>query len=117
MIRLIVDPDGKLIIPPDTVSHCGWQPGDELVAIERGGVVLLHPAGELSEINAQIRAWYEDLSEVERQQVDAEARSYDAMTEAERDAFWNEPLRQAFEEAETDERDATGDLPARQGRD
>lgn len=33
------------------------------------------------------------------------------MTEAERKAFWNNPLRQAFEEAETDERDATGYVP------
>jgi bifunctional DNA-binding transcriptional regulator/antitoxin component of YhaV-PrlF toxin-antitoxin module len=117
MTKLIVNADGQLIIPPDTVSHCGWQPGDELVAIERGGVVFLHPASELTEIHAQIRAWCENLSEVERQQVDAEARSYDAMTEAEREAFWNEPLRHAFEEAETDERDATSYVPSGQRRD
>lgn len=114
MTKLVVDIDGKLIIPPDTVSHCGWQPGDELVAIEQGGTVVLHPAGDLTELNAQIRAWYENFSEAERQQVDAEAQSYEAMTEAEREAFWNDPLRQAFEEAETDERDATGYVPSRQ---
>jgi bifunctional DNA-binding transcriptional regulator/antitoxin component of YhaV-PrlF toxin-antitoxin module len=117
MTKLIVDADGKLVIPSDTVSHCGWRPGDELIAIERGDTVVLQPAGELTEINTQIRAWYANLSEVERQQVDAEAQNYEAMTEAERDAFWNESLRHAFEEAETDERDATGDVPSRQRRD
>jgi hypothetical protein len=38
------------------------------------------------------------------------------MTEAEREAFWNEPLRHAFEEAETDERDATSYVPSGQRR-
>jgi len=114
MTKLIVDTDGKLVIPPDTVNHCGWQPGDELIAIEQGGLVVLHPAGELADLKAQIRSWYETLPEAERQQIDAEAGSYDAMNEAERDAFWNEPLRQTFEESDTDEHDATGYVPSRQ---
>ena len=114
MTKLVVDADGRLVIPPDTVSHCGWQPGDELIAIEREGIVFLQPAGELAEINAQIGTWYESLPEKERQQVDVEAESYEAMTDAEREAFWSEPLSKAFEEAETDERDATGYVPAGQ---
>lgn len=105
MERLIVDAEGKVTIPPEVIQKRGLRPGDELTLVEAAEGLLVYQGGA----DAETIAWWNSLSEEERRLAEAEARRYEALTEAERDAIWNES-------AESIEADAEGDeieLPAR----
>jgi bifunctional DNA-binding transcriptional regulator/antitoxin component of YhaV-PrlF toxin-antitoxin module len=86
MERLIVDAEGKVIIPPEVIHKRGLRPGDELTLVEAAEGLLVYQGGADSET----MAWWNSLSEEERHLAEAEARRYEALSEEEREAIWNE---------------------------
>jgi len=86
MERLIVDAEGKVIIPPEVIHKRGLRPGDELTLVEAAEGLLVYQGGADSET----MAWWTSLSEEERRLAESEARRYEALSEEERDAIWNE---------------------------
>lgn len=88
MERLIVDAEGKVIIPPEVIHKRGLHPGDELTLVEAAEGLLVYQGGADSET----MAWWNSLSEEERRLAEAEARRYEALSEEEREAIWNEDL-------------------------
>src|SRR5215475_12557057 len=82
MERLIVDAEGKVIIPPKMIHKRGLRPGDELTLVEAAEGLLVYQGGADSETIA----WWNSLSEEERHLAEAEARRYEALSEEERDA-------------------------------
>lgn len=86
MERLIVDAEGKVTIPLEVIQKRGLRPGDELAVLETPGGLFVYPRG----IDARTLAWWHGLTEEERQQAQAEAREYEALSEAERDAIWSQ---------------------------
>ena len=99
MERLIVDAEGKVIIPPGVIQKRGLRPGDELGLVEAAEGLLLYQGG----VDAETQAWWNELSEAERQEAKEEARRYWALSEAERDALWQEEPVSLEEDAEGDE--------------
>jgi len=85
MERLIVDAEGKVIIPSEVVHKRGLRPGDELTLVEAADGLLVYQGGA----NSETMAWWNSLSEEERHLAEAEARRYEALSEEERDAIWN----------------------------
>jgi hypothetical protein len=86
MERLIVDAEGKVIILPEVIHKRGLRPGDELTLVEAAEGLLVYQGGADSET----MAWWNSLSEEERHLAEAEARRYEALSEEEREAIWNE---------------------------
>lgn len=106
MERLIVDAEGKVIIPPEVIQKRGLRPGDELTLVETAEGLLVYQGGADSETIA----WWNSLSEEERRLAEAEARRYEALSEEEREALWNEGVESIEADAEGDE----VELPARE---
>jgi len=106
MERLIVDAEGKVIIPPEVIQKRGLRPGDELTLVETAEGLLVYQGGADSET----MAWWNSLSEEERRLAEAEARRYEALSEEEREALWNEGVESIEADAEGDE----VELPARE---
>lgn len=88
MERLIVDAEGKVIIPPEVIHKRGLHPGDELTLVEAAEGLLVYQGGADSET----MAWWNSLSEEERRLAEAEARRYEVLSEEEREALWNEDM-------------------------
>jgi bifunctional DNA-binding transcriptional regulator/antitoxin component of YhaV-PrlF toxin-antitoxin module len=104
MERLVVDQDGKVTIPSEVIRKRGVRPGDELALVESDEGLLIYHGG----VDSKTMQWWNSLTEEERRQAREEARCYEAMSEQERDAIWNEGAESIEEEAEGDE----VDLPA-----
>jgi len=83
----------------------GLRPGDELALVEVAEGLLVYQGGA----DAETRAWWNSLSEAERRQAEIEARRYEALSETERNAIWNEGAESIEADAEGDEID----LPAK----
>jgi bifunctional DNA-binding transcriptional regulator/antitoxin component of YhaV-PrlF toxin-antitoxin module len=110
MEKLIVDAEGKVTIPPDVISKHGLRPGDELVVVETEAGLFVYP----DSIDPKTLAWWKSLTEEERQLAQVEARQYEALSEEERDAIWNEDAESLEAEAEGDEIDLpTSERPVR----
>jgi bifunctional DNA-binding transcriptional regulator/antitoxin component of YhaV-PrlF toxin-antitoxin module len=105
MEKLIVDAEGKITIPPEVIHKRGLHPGDELALVEVAEGLLVYQGGA----DAETTAWWNSLSEEEQRQAEREARRYEALSEAERDAIWNEGAESIEADAEGDEID----LPAK----
>jgi bifunctional DNA-binding transcriptional regulator/antitoxin component of YhaV-PrlF toxin-antitoxin module len=86
METLIVDAEGKVTIPPEVLQKRGLQPGDAVALVEAADGLLVYQGG----IDPQTLAWWQALSAEEQQHATAEARRYEALSDAERDALWNE---------------------------
>jgi bifunctional DNA-binding transcriptional regulator/antitoxin component of YhaV-PrlF toxin-antitoxin module len=84
--KLIIDDEGKLVIPARILAECGLRPGDELTLVEADEGLLLYQHG-LDPLTA--RRW-SGLSEDERRQAQAEAERYESLSEAERNRIWGE---------------------------
>ena len=105
MEKLIVDADGKIIIPPHVLEKRGLRPGDELSLVEAAEGLLVYQSG----LDEKTKSWWNSLSENERQQAHSEALRYESMSEEERNRLWEE-------DSESIETDAEGDeleLPAK----
>jgi len=108
METLIIDADGKVTIPPEILHKRGLRPGDELALVEAAEGLLVYQGGA----DAETMDWWNSLSEDERHLAREEARRYDALSEEERDALWQEEIVSIEEDAEGDEIE----LPTRQQR-
>jgi bifunctional DNA-binding transcriptional regulator/antitoxin component of YhaV-PrlF toxin-antitoxin module len=104
MERLVIDREGKITLPPEILQRRGLRAGDELAVLETGhGLLVCH------EGLALLDDWWESLTETERAEARKEAAAYSALSEAERDAIWNEGTEElerwldADEEEEGDE--------------
>lgn len=99
MARLVVDPEGKVIIPPEIIQRQGLHPGDAVALVEVAEGLLVSQ----EEIDSATQSWWNSLSEEERLQAKAEAHRYEALSEEERDDLWNERSESIEENAEEDE--------------
>ena len=104
METLIVDAEGKITIPSAVLQKRGLQPGDAVALVESAEGLLVYQGG----IDPKTLAWWQTLSDEERHLAEAEARRYEALSDAERDALWNEGAETLDAAAEDDERE----LPA-----
>ena len=99
MERLIVDAEGKIIIPSEVIQRRGLHPGDELALVEVAEGLLVYQGSS----DPETIAWWNSLSEEERQLAEAEARRYETLSEEERDAVWKEGAESIETDAEGDE--------------
>ena len=77
--------------------------GDAVALIESAEGLLVYHGG----VDPQTLAWWQALSDEDKQHA-VEARHYEALSDAERDALWNEGAETLEANAEDDERE----LPA-----
>lgn len=70
--KLAVDAEGKLTIPTQVLERRGLRPGDELLLVEAAEGLLLYQFG----VDSLAARWWNNLSEEERGQAQAEARRY-----------------------------------------
>lgn len=99
MERLIVDAEGKVVIPPEVIHKRGLRPGDVLTLVEAEEGMLVYQGGT----DPETLAWWNSLGEEAQQQARAEARRYEAASEAEQDVMWNEGAESLEVDAEGDE--------------
>src|SRR2546422_985099 len=94
----------KVTIPPEVLHKRGLRPGDAVALIEAAEGFLVYQGG----VDPQTLAWWQALSEEDQRRAAAEARCYEALSDAERDALWSEDAETLEADAEDDERE----LPA-----
>lgn len=99
MERLIVDTEGKVVIPPEVIHKRGLRPGDALTLVEVAEGLLVYQGGA----DPETLAWWNSLSAEARRLAEAEARRYEALTEEEREAIWSEGAESLETDAEGDE--------------
>src|SRR5437016_12986888 len=83
METLIVDAEGKVTIPSEVLHKRGLRPGDAVTLVESAEGLLVYQGG----IDPKTLAWWHALSPEEQQHAVAEARSYEALSDVERDAL------------------------------
>jgi AbrB family looped-hinge helix DNA binding protein len=98
---LTVDTEGGIFIPPEVANTLGLSPGDSVVIVKTTEGVLIRLGG----VDSKTLAWWNSLSEEDRRIAREEAQKYEALSEEERDAIWNEFDDSIEEEAEGDEID------------
>lgn len=101
METLIVDADGKITIPSEILQKYGIRPGDAVALVEAAERWLVYPGG----VDTQTLTWWQSLSDAEQQHAIVEARVYETLSAAEREALWNEGAKSLNEAAEDDERE------------
>ena len=99
MERLIVDAEGKVTIPPEVIQRRGLHPGDALALVEVAEGLLVYQGVA----DPETLAWWNTLSEEQRQQAEVEAHRYEALSEKQRDMVWNEGEESIEAGAEGDE--------------
>jgi bifunctional DNA-binding transcriptional regulator/antitoxin component of YhaV-PrlF toxin-antitoxin module len=99
MEKLIVDAEGKVTIPPEVLQKRGIHPGDELALIEAAEGLLVYQGG----VDPKTLVWWQALSDEEQRRAEAEARAYEQLSHAEREALWNEGADTLDIDAEDDE--------------
>lgn len=114
MQKLIVNEQGQLVIPAEAVRQLGFRPGEQAALVQTHQGLLLCSAGI-----AAFEEWWQTLSNEEKQEARSEAAEYESLSEAEKDAFWNqgnEELEKWLDSAEDDEpEDAADDLAVIEG--
>jgi AbrB family looped-hinge helix DNA binding protein len=112
MELLFVDTEGKVVIPPEIMRKRGFRPGDQIAVLETEEGLLVRP--EHAEARAWLEDWWNGLTEEEKFEARKEAEEYEALSEEERDAIWNQFPVSIEEEDEGDEIDiAAIQSPAR----
>jgi len=100
METLIVDAEGKVTIPSEVLHKRGLRPGDAVALVESAEGLLVYQGG----VDPQTLAWWQALSDEDKQRAAAEAHRYAALSDAEREALWNEGTETLDGDAEDDER-------------
>ena len=95
---------GKSPFPAKVLHKRGLRPGDAVALVESAEGLLVYQGG----VDPQTLAWWQALSDEDKQRAAAAARHYEALSDAERDALWNEGAETLDADAEDDERE----LPA-----
>lgn len=98
MKTLIVDAEGKVTIPAEVLHKRGLRPGDTVALVESAEGLLVYQAG----VDPKTLAWWHALNNEDQQRAAAEARNYEALSDAERDALWNEGAETLDADAEDD---------------
>lgn len=93
MEKLIVDEEGKIIIPAHVLTRHGLRPGDGLTVIEATEGLRLYQRGA----DSLTARWWDSLGDDEHRQAQAEALSYENMSEEEREHIWNETAKSVEE--------------------
>ena len=106
MERLIVDAEGKVTIPPEIIQKRGLRPGDEIMLLETKYGLLVCQKGM-----ALLDDWWSSLTEEDKRESRQEAEAYEALSEEERDAIWNQFRVSIEEDAEGDEIDLSAIPP------
>jgi bifunctional DNA-binding transcriptional regulator/antitoxin component of YhaV-PrlF toxin-antitoxin module len=112
MERLVVDAEGKIVIPLEITQKHGLRPGDEISLVETANGLLVR----VNDVEAWAWAqrWWNSLTEEEKRTALQEAEAYESLSEEERDAIWNEFPESIEADAEGDEIDLpTIQRPAR----
>ena len=84
MKKLVVDAEGKLIIPAQVLAKRGLRPGDELMVVEAAEGLLIYQGG----VDPLTARWWNGLSEDEQREARAEAQHYEDLCEEEKDRMW-----------------------------
>ncbi len=105
MERLVVEADGKVVIPPQVIRAGGLQPGDKIsvFSTDQGFLVRYGDA----EVWEWAQAWWDSLSEDDKKIARVEAEWYESLSETERDALWGQFPESIDEAAEGDEIEIT----------
>lgn len=112
MERLMVDAEGKIVIPPEITQKHGLHPGDEISLVETANGLLVRV--DDVEAWAWAQSWWKSLTDEEKREARQEAEAYEALSEEERDAVWNQFPESIEAGAEGDEIDlSTIQRPAR----
>lgn len=98
MEKLVVDAEGKLIIPAHILAERGLRPGDGLTLVEADEGLLIYQHGHDS-LTARRGS---GLSEDERRQAQLGAERYESLSEVGRDRVWGERTQAAEVRAEGD---------------
>lgn len=106
MERLIVDAEGKVTIPPEIIQKRGLRPGDEITLLETEYGLLVCQKGM-----ALLDDWWSSLTTEEQREARQEAEAYEALSEDQRDAIWNQIPVSIEEDAEGDEIDLSAIQP------
>lgn len=85
---LVVDTEGRIVIPSEIALKRGLHPGDQIALLETDEGLLVRP--EYAEARAWLDNWWGSLTEEEKIEARKEAEEYDALGEEERDAIWNQ---------------------------
>jgi bifunctional DNA-binding transcriptional regulator/antitoxin component of YhaV-PrlF toxin-antitoxin module len=64
MKPLVVDTEGKIVIPPEITHKGGFRPGDQIAILETEEGLLVRP--EQSEARAWLEDWWNSLTEAEK---------------------------------------------------
>lgn len=107
METLVVDTEGRIVIPPEIAQKYGLRPGDEIALVERPEGLLVRPPLQINdpEVRAWAEKWWNNMTEEEQREARKEAEWYESLTEAERDALWNQFPESIEEDEEEDEGD------------
>jgi bifunctional DNA-binding transcriptional regulator/antitoxin component of YhaV-PrlF toxin-antitoxin module len=112
MERLVVDAEGKIVIPLEITQKHGLRPGDEISLIETANGMLVRVSDV--EVWDWAQRWWNNLTEEENAAAREEAGAYESLSEEEREAIWNEFPESIEADAEGDEIDlSTNQRPAR----
>ena len=110
METLVVDTEGRIIIPSEIALKRGLHPGDQIAVLETDEGLLVRPPAPLPihiddpEVRSWAENWWNSMTEEEKIEARKEAEEYEALSEEERDALWQEePV--SIEEDEGDEID------------
>jgi bifunctional DNA-binding transcriptional regulator/antitoxin component of YhaV-PrlF toxin-antitoxin module len=106
MERLVVDAEGKIVIPLAITQKYGLRPGDEISLVETANGLLVRVSD--AEAWAWAHHWWNSLTDEEKRTARQEAEAYESLSEEERDAIWKEFQESIEVDAEGDEID----LPA-----
>lgn len=110
---LVVDTEGRIVIPSGLTLKHGLRPGDQITVLETEEGLLVRPPAPLPariddpEVRAWAENWWNSLTEKEKIDARKEAEEYWALSEEERDAIWNQFPVSIEEEDEGDEIDIT----------
>lgn len=100
MERLVVDNEGKLVIPPEITDRFGLHPGDEVSLVQTPQSLIVCSPGQ-----ALLEEWWNSLSDEDKAIARQEAEHYESLSEAERDAIWNEGAEELEKWLDGDEDD------------
>jgi bifunctional DNA-binding transcriptional regulator/antitoxin component of YhaV-PrlF toxin-antitoxin module len=103
MERLVVNTEGQIIIPPAITQKHGLRPGDELSLVETANGLLVRV--DDAEAWAWAQSWWNSLTTEQQRAARQEAETYEALSEEERDAIWNQFPESIAADAEGDELD------------
>ncbi|MEK7830093.1 MAG: AbrB/MazE/SpoVT family DNA-binding domain-containing protein [Acidobacteriota bacterium] len=102
---LVVDAEGRIVIPSGITLKRGLHPGDQIAILETDEGLLVRP--EHAEAKAWLDNWWNGMTDEEKIEARKEAEEYEALSEEERDAIWDQFPVSIEEEDEGDEIDIT----------